>query len=108
MTHVLQWINTESGEAWEDIALFFASTNLPPIMVASVDSGAIAAAKTLVPGGFMQSDSEHNTVVTELSRLSQAGMNMLASRSQLAALGYWDLGQGSSDSLNCAIVWSFK
>ena len=97
--HVLDWMDRKAGDIWNDFSTFFgASTVLPPIHAASLGAGSVAAAQSLVPFSYyqIQSDSENNTAVRELSRLSRAGMTILASGSQLAALGYWSLGKGSS------------
>ena len=97
--HILNWMNLKAGDIWNDLSKFFgASTVLPPIYAASLGSGSVAAAQSLAPFSFyqIQSDSENNTAFRELSRLSRAGMTILASGSQLAALGYWNLGNGST------------
>ena len=96
---ILDWMDTKVGDIWLDLFTFFdASTALPPIYAASLGSGSIAAAQSLAKISFyqVQSDSENNTAFEELSRLSRAGMTILASGSQLAALGYWNLGSGST------------
>ena len=96
-SHVLSWINaTKVGERWRDIYTFFdGSTLSPPIYAASWGSGSVAAAQTLL-NTAIQSDSANNTVTKELRRLSQAGMTIMASGPQLAALGYWNIGEGTS------------
>jgi hypothetical protein len=100
MSHVAQWIVMQPGSIWASIGfLFGALTYQPPIQAASGGSGAIAASQTLLQGTYIQGDSEHTTVVKELSRLAKASMTMMASSSQLAALGYWNLGHGSAQTI---------
>ena len=99
MTTVMDWIRETHaywGGAWGDIYTFFnGSTFIPPIAAASQGSDAIGSDQTL-KHGTMQADPDSTTVARELGRLSRGGMASLASRSQLAALGYWDLGKGST------------
>jgi hypothetical protein len=99
MTHVLDWFvktHTSQSDTWEDIYTFFnGSTFIPPIAAASQGSDAIAADQTL-GYGRVQTDPNRTTVFRELGRLSEGGMASLASRSQLAALGYWDIGKGTT------------
>jgi hypothetical protein len=56
-------------------------------------SSAIAASQGISKGILLEEDLA--TTPRELLRLSQAGMAILASRSRLSALGYWNLGPGS-------------
>ena len=96
-SHTLKWLNTKPGSLWLSINKPFSLlTALPPMRSAATGSGAVAASKTLGGDGLVQSDPSYTTVVRELSRLVQTGMIMMASRPQLAALGYWGLGNESS------------
>ena len=99
MTQIMNWIHTihaSDGGVWGDIDIFFSgSTFIPPIAAASLGSDAIGSDQTL-KHGTLQGDPRRTTAKRELGRLSHGGMAALASRSQLAALGYWDLGNGST------------
>jgi hypothetical protein len=71
----------------------------PPIYLAAQGSQAILAAQTLAPDFQIQLDPQNTTVNHELDRLVRAGMSMLASSGQLAAMGFWSLEQGVSEPL---------
>jgi hypothetical protein len=92
---VAKWIVEQA--VWRDFDLFFRIMAVrPPIMAASEGSAAIAATLTLAPGADSQLDASHVSAERELSRLLQTGIAMTASTSRLAALGYWNLENGSS------------
>ena len=96
-SHVLNWMKTtKTGSTWEDLRTFFNGSSLsPPLALTAFGSGAIASGQTLQQA-WVQSDPGNTTVARELGRLSHAGMAALASFPQAAAVGYWNVGQGSS------------
>ena len=99
MSHVIRWLLTKPSVSASLGYLFVTMTMQPPIRAASESPGAIAASQTLLHGTIVQGDPEHTTVDRELSRLAKGGMTMMASSSQLAALGYWNLGHGSTETI---------
>jgi hypothetical protein len=90
---VSKWIGSKVGNTWEDIFMFFIeSMRLPPVMQHQWARERLTPQKPWPRGNHAASTLPTATIDRELRRLTQAGMLMLASGSQLAALGYWNLG----------------
>lgn len=110
MTNVVSWLIGKEGDSWNQLGLLFnAALGSPSVYRASLGLNAVAASETAF-GGILQLDPTNATARRELTRLSVAGMLMLAGYPQLSAVGYWDVGNGTTGLLliHCAAMSSWN